>query len=416
MTLPAKCSDQTEAGNRNPKYNHSMGTLLFALLFGTVFSDFPGGNVGGVHWVAENHLRIAVQGQADQDGRNRQANWYYFRVDGASQGQIRIELVDLVGEYNYKPGSHAVSKDTHPVYSYDGVTWANFPKVEWDDNAKSLSVRLTPEKSPFWVAHTPPYTETQLSALESEFDANPMFQRDSAGKTVEGREMPLWTITDPSIPTTQKKTIWLMFRQHAWESGSSWVCDGAIRHLLSDEESAAALRREVVWKIFPVGDPDGVAHGGVRFNRNGFDLNRNWDSIVPEKMPEIASQRRAIQEWLAAGNRIDWFLTLHNTETSEYLEGPAAFRPQVAALRELLKKESSFNPTRKKPEDAAASTDPKLKGRMSVNQALFEDFKIPAMLMEQMISRNDKLGGFPSIPMRRDFGRDLVKAMAKSLR
>jgi hypothetical protein len=36
--------------------------------------------------------------------------------------------------------------------------------------------------------------------------------------------------------------------------------------------------------------------------------------------------------------------------------------------------------------------------------------------MEQMIARNNKLGGFPTIPNRRDFGRDLVQAMAKSLR
>ena len=70
-------------------------------------------------------------------------------------------------------------------------------------------------------------------------------------------------------------TVWLMCRQHAWETGTSFVGEGAIRYLLSDE--AAPLRKSLVFKILPMMDPDGCARGGVRFNRNGYDLNRNWD-------------------------------------------------------------------------------------------------------------------------------------------
>ena len=128
--------------------------------------------------------------------------------------------------------------------------------------------------------------------------------------------MPLWTISDPAVPLGDKKTVWLMFRQHSWESGSSWAGDGAIRFLLSDDPAAVRLRREVVWKIFPMADPDGVERGGVRFNTNGYDLNRNWDVEGAELMPEIAAQRKAIADWLEAGRTVDLFLTLHNTETS----------------------------------------------------------------------------------------------------
>ena len=131
--------------------------------------------------------------------------------------------------------------------------------------------------------------------------------------------MPLITI---GTGGASKKVAWLMFRQHSWESGSSWAGDGAVRHLLSNE--GAALRDAPLWKVFPMADPDGVARGGVRFNKHGYDLNRNWDLVKPDVMPEIAAQKKAIFDWLDAGNRIDFFLSIHNTESSEYLAGPPA--------------------------------------------------------------------------------------------
>ena len=107
---------------------------------------------------------------------------------------------------------------------------------------------------------------------------------------------------------------WLMFRQHSWEAGSSWAGQSALRFLLSADPVAAEMRRTAIFKIFPCGDPDGVARGGVRFNANGFDLNRNWDAVDETKMPEIAAQRKAVLDWVDAGRRVDLFLTLHNTD------------------------------------------------------------------------------------------------------
>ena len=78
-----------------------------------------------------------------------------------------------------------------------------------------------------------------------------------------------------------------MFRQHSWETGSSWAGEGAVRALLRDDAESRRLRQTVIWKIFPLCDPDGVARGGVRFNVNGYDLNRNWDIEDAVKMPEM---------------------------------------------------------------------------------------------------------------------------------
>src|SRR5512139_375685 len=91
-----------------------------------VSASFEGGSIGRVEQAAPNHLRCAVKGQADQNNRNRQANWYYFRLDGLPKGEFRIDFTDLVGEYNFRPGAHSVTRNSRPVYSYDNRTWKHF--------------------------------------------------------------------------------------------------------------------------------------------------------------------------------------------------------------------------------------------------------------------------------------------------
>jgi hypothetical protein len=190
-----------------------------------------------------------------------------------------------------------------------------------------------------------------------------------------------------------------------------------MRFLLGDSDEAAKLRRQLIWKVFPVADPDGIEIGGVRFNVNGYDLNRNWDAIDPKLMPEIAAQHAAIQRWIDQGGRIDFFLTLHNTETGEYIEGPAEHRELVSLFRRNLTAVSSFEETRQEPQDAPSSSTPGMKGRMTVNQGLYADFKIPAMLMETRVSRHPKLGGrLRTVEDWRAFGEGLIRAAAAAVR
>ena len=44
---------------------------------------FDSGSLDRVEKTAHDHFRVFVKGQTDQDKRNRQASWYYFRVDAA---------------------------------------------------------------------------------------------------------------------------------------------------------------------------------------------------------------------------------------------------------------------------------------------------------------------------------------------
>lgn len=385
----------------------------FVLLAAAVFADFAGGSVGKADWAAPDHLRIHVEGQSDQDGRNRQANWYYFRVDGVKGRELTVELTDLVGEYNYTPGALAVNSHTHPVYSYDNENWTHFDTTEWDDDAKELRLRFTAQSDTIWIAHTPPYTLRNLAALEAKVADHGYFARGIAGWSVEGRAIPLWTISEAP---DDSPVIWLMYRQHAWESGSSWAGDGGLEFLLGDSDEAAQLRKRAIWKVFPVADPDGLELGGVRFNVHGYDLNRNWDAIDPKLTPEIAAQHSAVKSWLDRGGRIDFFLTVHNTETSEYVQGAAEHRPLTDRFRNELAAISSFEETRPEPLDSAASTAAGRKGRMNVDQGLYADFGIPSMLIETRVSRVPKLDNrFRTIADWRRLGEGVIRAAARAV-
>jgi hypothetical protein len=231
--------------------------------------------------------------------------------------------------------------------------------------------------------------------------------------------MRLLTVTDPRTAAARKRVLWILGRQHSWESGTSWVVEGALKFLTSNDERARRIRETFIFRVFPMADPDGVARGGVRFNKHGYDLNRNWDNVNPKLMPEIHSQREAILGWVDAGHRLDLFLTLHNTESADYIEGPltaggGAIKRLGERFWKLLDERTSFY-SPGGPRDAPPSTTLGKKGRMSVNQGLFADRKIPAFLMEQMVNVNPKLARCPTVKDRLEFGAALVRVMTEAV-
>ena len=88
--------------------------------------------------------------------------------------------------------------------------------------------------------------------------------------------------------------------------------------------------------------------------------------------------------------------------------------PLVERFYRALLSESSFSPTGPA-RMMADSTTPGRPGRMTVAQGLYHERRIPAMLMEQMICRNPKLGRFPTLGDRQTFGAGLVRAVAQAL-
>jgi hypothetical protein len=380
----------------------------------TFNTNFESGSLGKIEQVGPGHYVCALRGEQNAQGRNRQASWYYFRMDGVRDRAVTIELADLLGEYNFRPGTHAVTKDTRPLFSYDNQTWRHFGALGWDERTSRAIIRFKPERDRVWIAHIQPYTTRDLARLLESVSDSPHLRTEVIGKSAQGRDLLLVTATNFAVPDEKKKVAWLLARQHSWETGGSFVSEGAIRFILSDDPEARRLRDRCIFKFVPMVDPDGVARGGVRFNANGYDVNRHWaevdlrDPEHLERMPEIWYVKKAIVNFARAEKPIDLLLYLHNEESNDWIsDGPvedARFRETVRRLYDHLVKETTFDSTRppRGEWDALSGT----------SEALYNAARVPAVIMEQKVALNRKLGRYPTADDRVAFGRDLLRCMA----
>jgi hypothetical protein len=163
-------------------------------------------------------------------------------------------------------------------------------------------------------------------------------------------------------------------------------------------------------------DPDGCALGGIRFNRHGYDLNRNWDSCDPTNaehrafMPEISAAKELMTTWLSQDKRMDVFVTLHNQERGGWLSEAESHAELARQLFATLQTESSCYLTEAGPRSSRGRPEP---GRMGVYQYLDIVHKKPAMLLEQGVAFDKKLGHFPTAADRRTFGGEFIRVLAK---
>jgi hypothetical protein len=376
-------------------------------------TNFEGSSLGKVEKLGETQFRLRVEGQYDERGRNRQASWHFFQMENVEGRDLVLTFTDYVGEYNDKPGACAMTANTIPVFSYDRRSWRRFPTMDWDNSAKEATLRIRPEENTIWIAHIPPYTHSDLLRLLSDIDRSPHARVEVIGKTVQGRDLHLVTVTDFEEPDPGKKVVWLQARQHAWEAGTSFVMEGALRFITGDDAKARELRRRVVFKFTPMMDPDGCANGGVRFNANGYDVNRHWNEVdlrdkrMLRLMPEIWYVKRAIYTQMESGQPIDLMINMHNEEEGEHLATMVDDNGVLGTIHRLfdnLTAKTSFDPHKKLGIVAGTSTN-----------CLWKEKRVPVLLMEQRISASKKLGRAPTIEDRLAFGRELVGVMAETV-
>jgi murein tripeptide amidase MpaA len=108
--------------------------------------------------------------------------------------------------------------------------------------------------------------------------------RDKVRKTVlckslAGNDIDVLIITNfmsDAVELSLRPAIILTSRVHPGESNASWMLQGMMDYLLSDEPTAVYLRNKYVFKIVPMQNPDGVIIGNYRCSLMGTDLNRQW--------------------------------------------------------------------------------------------------------------------------------------------
>jgi hypothetical protein len=378
---------------------------------------FESGSIGRIDVLGENEFRLHVIGQQDSRGHNRQATWYYFRMENVAGRELTLHFTDFIGEYNDVPDRRApVGAGYRPWYSEDNVHWQHVDELAWDGAKDEATIKLRPKGNTLWVAHVPPYPHSRLLRLLDEIGGSPHARVEVIGRSVRGLDLHLVTITNAAQPDAAKKTVWFIARQHPWETGTSYVMEGALRFLVSDDPAAQHLRDTTIFKLMPMMNPDGAAFGLVRFNANGYDTNRQWDLVDLrdkqwlEKMPEIWYVKTAILSQHAR-HPIDLVFNLHNDEGNEYMETMVDAAPQVAMLDRLyaaLGEKTSFDPSR--PKLSHVTTGP-----ANTTLCLWTEGRVPTVMMERRIVTDKKAGRLYTPDDNLQFGRELVTQLSEAV-
>ena len=243
-------------------------------------------------------------------------SWWNFRIRGARPGEpITLRLrapKTVIPQTTYtwlkdKPLSLDWSAPKRAAWSGDGESWQRTEPGARD--GEWMVYQIVPTMDPVEVAWGPTYTPSRserfAKACAEKFPA--MVKAESLCRSRDGRSVPLLRIAEG--PPARRGAIWIHARQHAWESGSSWVAQGFTEWLLGGTPEATWLRQHHEFIVVPVMDVDHVAKGQGGKEAVPHDHNRDW-SDQPH-WPEVAAAQAAMKSLIEDG-RLAAYIDLHN--------------------------------------------------------------------------------------------------------
>ena len=136
---------------------------------------------------------------------------------------------------------------------------------------------------------------------------------DSIGSSVQGRAIWMVTITggvSESGVLVRKRRVFMHARTHPAEVQANHIANETIRLLLDSGSASRELRRDFIFNIVPMYNPDGVELGRPRENAHGVDLEGNWDKLVLE--PEVTALKRQFLAFMSGPVPIEVALNLHS--------------------------------------------------------------------------------------------------------
>lgn len=237
--------------------------------------------------------------------------WWYFKVEGLTIGeQVVLQLENGPGRAGIAP---------RVFFSYDNVVWG------LTDNGKSINIdgksffkyQHTVRGEKVWFAYDLPYTPDHMEKLLfSEAKRDPGVEVLELCKTKNNRPVMALRFNGNRKNESKKYGIWLQAREHAFETGGSWVVHELAKWLLSGDPAAKTLRNQTVITLVPIVDVDAVVEGRTGKNQVPYDHNREWDKY-PSHWVEVRAIQSQINEFVKQ-NRVDLFIDCHGPGASTH--------------------------------------------------------------------------------------------------
>jgi len=205
-------------------------------------------------------------------------------------------------EYRARPrtGDLAALPDT------SRQAWHFFSGVHREPGTLALKQTFTEDTAylAFRVPYTPEYNQNYLARLLG----NPNVEVIEIGKSNAGRPLQLVKTRGTSEDETRKPCVLIYAREHCDEQDSSWIAQGAIDFLASNDPQAQALREQCTFLVVPLLDPDGAVAGVHAHIISGFGPG--------DETPDSLLYAAWFKKWVDEGKRLDIALNLHNPPLS----------------------------------------------------------------------------------------------------
>ncbi|CAF4049927.1 unnamed protein product [Adineta steineri] len=305
-----------------PDNEHMCPQLIFE-------SRFEGGNLRQVKRVGQFEYELVLR--PDLNTR-RHTQWYHFRVQNMIANiTYRFRIINLMKKsslYNdgmqillfsgvgAKKESRGWNRVGHHINYSEYKSRSYNPLLERDINYYELDFQFefTHSGDTCYIAHCYPYTYTDLKDdLEylSKIRPSEIFRRDILCESQAGNSCFIITVTDEAVPINKKKFVFISARIHPGETNSSFMMRGLLEYITSNDKTAQKLRTQLVFKIIPMLNPDGVIIGNYRCSLTGKDKNRNFRHPRKQTFPIIYHMKELVQKLQKEQREILAFCDLH---------------------------------------------------------------------------------------------------------
>ncbi|CAI2375593.1 unnamed protein product [Moneuplotes crassus] len=284
-------------------------------------SRFESGNLRKVAQLSEFEYELYLRN--DYNSQNY-TQWYFFKCTNIKAGvKYTFHLKNFQKPDSlYNQGMKPLVYSTKKVEE-DGIGWyrggenicyyQNSTKKSSSGYMFSLSfeIEFPFDNDEVYLCHSFPFTyrdcKEHLEAIcvDNEglgrVNMKSKIRKTEMCKSLAGNSLDLVIITNfnsSELDISKRKAIIITGRVHPGESNSSFVVQGILDYLVSDNEAAKQLRNKYVFKIIPMLNPDGVILGNYRCSLSGQDLNRQWIGPTSRMFPEIYNTKLMFKKTL----------------------------------------------------------------------------------------------------------------------
>ncbi len=260
--------------------------------------DFDSGSITVIDTTDINNIQVELQ----TDNNSKYMQWFHFRCHANAGFNHTIRILNA-GESSFPKAW----ENYQAMASYDKVNWFRVP-TKFIDN--QLVINYTPTKNDISYAYFTPYDYKKQQSFIEKIQQHEQCHYTVLGSTKDKNTIDLITIGEPD---KNKKSIWIIARQHPGETMAQWFTDGLINHLLSHDSNAHQLLETAIFYIVPNMNPDGGIKGNHRTNSHGLNLNRQWKEPSKSLCPEVYF----VQEKMVMSG-VDLLLDIHGDEEIPY--------------------------------------------------------------------------------------------------